>query len=81
MISEKRLRSVNYFAFFILLALEKENEYDLMRKLICDEGSWSNMLAEGATTCFEAWGKAQKWNTSLFHPWMSYPVIFSDKIK
>lgn len=81
MISEKRLRSVNYFAFFILLALEKENEYDLMRKLICDEGSWSNMLAEGATTCFEAWGKTQKWNTSLFHPWMSYPVIFSDKIK
>ena len=81
MIREKRLLSVNYFAFFVLLALEKEEEYDLMRELILDEGSWSNMLKEGATVCFEAWGKEQKWNTSLFHPWMSYPVIFADKIK
>ncbi len=81
MIRQKRLLSVNYFAFFVLLALEKEGEYELMRKLICDDGSWSNMIAEGATVCFEAWGKDQKWNTSLFHPWMSYPVIFADKIK
>ena len=81
MIKKKRLLSVNYFAYFVLLTLEKEGEYDLMRKLICDEGSWSNMLSEGATTCFEAWGKEQKWNTSLFHPWLSYPVIFADKIK
>ena len=81
MIREKRLLSVNYFAFFVLLALEKEGEFELMRSLICDEGSWCNMLSEGATVCFEAWGKDQKWNTSLFHPWMSYPVIFADKIK
>jgi len=73
--------SVNYFAYFVLLALEKEQEYDLMRELICDKGSWLNMISEGATTCFEAWGKDQKWNTSLFHPWLSYPVIFADKIK
>ncbi len=81
MIREKRLLSVNYFAFFVLLALEKEGELELMRELICDAGSWSNMLREGATVCFEAWGKEQKWNTSLFHPWMSYPVIFAEKIK
>ena len=81
MIREKKLLSVNYFAFFILLALEKEGEFGLMRELILDEGSWSNMLKEGATTCYEAWGKEQKWNTSLFHPWMSYPVIFYEKIK
>lgn len=81
MIRRKRLLSVNYFAYFVLLALEKEQEYDLMRELICDKGSWLNMISEGATTCFEAWGKDQKWNTSLFHPWLSYPVIFADKIK
>lgn len=32
------------------------------------------MLDEGATTLFEAWGKEQKWNTSLCHPWASAPV-------
>ena len=32
------------------------------------------MLKEGATTCFEAWGKDQKWNTSLCHPWASAPI-------
>ena len=38
------------------------------------EHSWYNMVREGATTCFEAWGKDQKWNTSLCHPWASGPV-------
>ena len=33
------------------------------------------MLSEGASTCFEAWGKEQKWNTSLCHPWASAPII------
>ena len=33
------------------------------------------MLREGATSCWEAWGKDQKWNTSLCHPWASAPVI------
>jgi translation initiation factor IF-1 len=33
------------------------------------------MVKEGATTCFEARGKEQKWNTSLCHPWASSPVI------
>ena len=32
------------------------------------------MLHEGATACFEAWGKDQKWNTSLCHPWASAPI-------
>lgn len=80
MIREKRLLSVNYFAFFILLALEKEGEYELMRELVCDDGSWMNMINEGATCCFEAWGKDQKWNTSLCHPWMSYPLVFKDRL-
>ena len=38
------------------------------------EHGWINMLREGATTCFEAWGKEQKWNTSLCHPWASAPI-------
>lgn len=33
------------------------------------------MVKEGATTCFEVWGKDQKWNTSLCHPWASVPII------
>ena len=44
-------------------------------QLAMDEGAWLNMLQEGATTTFEAWGKAQKWNTSLFHPWATAPLI------
>ncbi len=31
-------------------------------------------IEEGATTCFEAWGKDQKANTSLCHPWASAPI-------
>ena len=51
--------------------------YDLEYRLIVNDGehSWVNMLREGATTLFEAWGKNQKWNTSLCHPWASAPVI------
>ena len=33
------------------------------------------MLREGATSCWEAWGRDQKWNTSLCHPWASAPII------
>ncbi len=40
------------------------------------EHSFINMLKEGATTTFEAWGKrAKKWNTSLCHPWATSPII------
>ena len=51
-------------------------EYELIYDLITceDERSWMNMVKEGATTCFEAWGKDQKWNTSLCHPWASAPI-------
>ncbi|MBQ6715352.1 MAG: hypothetical protein IJN21_02400 [Clostridia bacterium] len=47
-----------------------------MYDLIVSEGenSWMNMINEGATTLFEAWGKDKKWNTSLCHPWASAPV-------
>lgn len=66
-----------YFAYFVLKGLTNAGEYELMNALLFSEGihSWKNMLSEGASTCFEAWGKEQKWNTSLCHPWASAPII------
>jgi len=76
LIREKRLACGVYFSYFVLKGLAKSGEYDLVYDLITstDEHSWANMLREGATTCFEAWGKEQKWNTSLCHPWASAPI-------
>jgi hypothetical protein len=75
-ICEKKLTSAGvYMAYFVLEALKEQGRDDLCQKLILDKGCWLNMLSEGATTTFEAWGKDQKWNTSLFHPWASAPAI------
>ena len=65
-----------YMAFFLLKGLARAGRYDAVYDLITRKGkkSWMNMLEEGATTLFEAWGKDQKWNTSLCHPWASAPV-------
>ena len=62
--------------YFLLKALAAVKEYGLIYELLLSEDShsWSNMVREGATTCFEAWGKEQKWNTSLCHPWASAPI-------
>ena len=81
MVREKRLTSMNYASYFVLLALDRLGEYDLLKEMIVDEGAWRRMLREGATTCFEAWGKDAKWNTSLFHPWLSFPVLFAEHIR
>ena len=62
-------------AYFALAALKKHERIDDCRELVADEGCWLNMLREGATTTFEAWGKDQKWNTSLCHPWAVAPAI------
>lgn len=77
LIREKGLCCGVYFAYFVLKGLAQAGAYDLMNELLFSEGihSWRNMLREGATTCFEAWGKEQKWNTSLCHPWGSAPII------
>ena len=79
-IMEKRLTSVGvYMAYFALAALVKHGRRDLAVELTLDDGCWKNMLREGATTTFEAWGKDQKWNTSLFHPWAAAPlIVFAD---
>ena len=77
LIKKKGLSCGVYFAYFVLKALARAGEYQLLYNLIVSESSnsWFNMLQEGATTCFEAWSKEQKWNTSLCHAWASAPVI------
>ena len=81
MIDEKRLTKCNFFmGAFMLFALQKEGEKELLYNIITDDRAWMNMLKEGATTTFEAWGKEQKWNTSLFHPVGAIPLIFLDDI-
>ena len=75
-ICQKKLTSMGvYMAYFTLAALMKHGEREKAELLATDKGAWLNMLGEGATTTFEAWGKNQKWNTSLFHPWATAPLI------
>ncbi len=77
LIREKGLCCGVYMAYFVLKALARNGEYALLTELLFSQDihSWGNMLREGATTCWEAWGHSQKWNTSLCHPWASAPVI------
>ena len=65
-----------FFSFFVLKGLANNGHYDKVYELITNDTihSWKNMLDEGATCTFEAWGKDQKWNTSLCHPWGSAPI-------
>jgi alpha-L-rhamnosidase len=76
LIRRKKLNCGVYNAYFLLKGLARVGEFPLVYQLITDETehSWANMIREGATACFEAWGKEQKWNTSLCHPWASAPI-------
>ena len=75
-IEEKKLSSMGvYMSYFALAALKKNGEYKKAVALATDKNAWLNMIAEGGTTTFEAWGKEQKRNTSLFHPWAVAPLI------
>lgn len=66
-----------YMSYFYLKALCRAGKQkDALKAITSDsENSWLNMINEGATTCFEAWGKDKKWNTSLFHPWSTAPIL------
>lgn len=76
LIKAKKLTSAGtYMSYFTLSALTKHGYRDVAEELACDDGCWLNMIREGGTTAFEAWGKDQKWNTSLFHPWSVSPLI------
>ena len=76
-IMEKGLCCGVQFSYFVMKALANMGAYEQELALLTNETehSWVNMIREGATTCFEAWGKEQKWNTSLCHPWACVPVI------
>lgn len=82
-IVSKKLTSMGvYMAYFTLAALKLNGYNDEVLNLTLDGGAWLNMIKEGATTTFEAWGKEQKWNTSLFHPWAVAPlIIFAEGIE
>ncbi|NHN31302.1 family 78 glycoside hydrolase catalytic domain [Paenibacillus agricola] len=73
---QKRLSCGVYMSYFLLKGLAAAGEHTLVYDLIRSEDlhSWGNMVKEGATTCFEAWSKKLKWNTSLCHPWASAPI-------
>ena len=75
-IAEKGLVCGVYMAYFYLKALARTERYDAVWNTLVTENStsWFNMVKEGGTTCFEAWGKDQKFNTSLCHPWASAPI-------
>ncbi|MCP4640028.1 MAG: family 78 glycoside hydrolase catalytic domain [bacterium] len=76
LIREKRLSCGVYIAPFIIQACYQGGDPALAYDLITskDEHSWHEMLKAGATTCMEAWGPEQKWNTSWCHPWSSGPI-------
>ena len=77
LIREKRLSCGVYIAPFVIEACYAAGEHELAYDLITskDEHSWHEMLKHGATTCMEAWGPDQKWNTSWCHPWSSGPIF------
>ncbi len=83
LIRKKRLSCGVYIAPFVIEACFRAGEpdnraparlgYDLITSK--EEHSWHEMLEHGATTCMEAWGPDQKWNTSWCHPWSSSPIF------
>lgn len=69
-------------AYFALRGLARLGRYREVWQFITrpDAHGWRNMLRQGATACFEAFGKEQKWNTSLCHPWAAgaLPVLVEE---
>ncbi|GAA3404081.1 family 78 glycoside hydrolase catalytic domain [Paenibacillus hodogayensis] len=83
LIREKRLSCGVYVAYFVLKGLAEAGEHELVYELMRSEDlhSWSTMVKEGATACFEVWSKDLKPNTSLCHPWASAPIpLFIEEI-
>jgi len=75
-IMNKKLSCGVYVAYFLLKALASIGRYEDVYTILTlqEKQSWYNMVLEGATTCYEAWGRDQKWNTSLCHPFASAPI-------
>ncbi len=79
LLKKKRMECGVYFSSFVLEGLYNAGQPELAYDLLAskDIHSWYTMLEAGATTCMEAWGPEQKWNTSWCHPWSSCPVFIT----
>ncbi len=77
-LTEKGLCCGVFTSYFVLHGLADAGYWREAYRLLLNDSQqgWVNMVREGATTCFEAWGKEQKWNTSLCHPWACAPISF-----
>ena len=74
---EKKPSSVSIFGAFVMLeGLVRHDEQDALASLLADENAWLAMLKEDATVTMESWQRDKKWNTSLFHPTLSYAALF-----
>lgn len=75
-IEDKGLNCGVFLSYFVLKGLTQSGKGNIAYKLLTNEGEhgWMNMLREGATSAYEAWGREQKWNTSLCHPWACGPI-------
>ena len=73
---EKGLCCGVLISWFYLKGLAGAGRFEEVYQTIVNksEHGWIQMLKEGATSCWEAWGKDQKWNTSFCHPWASAPI-------
>lgn len=77
MLCQNGIDSLSLFCTLpVLMGLVRNNQHDLLKECLVNDGAWKRILREGGTTTFEGWGKETKWNTSLFHLTMSYVAIF-----
>jgi len=70
-------------AWFALKSLARMGRPEVCfeRMMRADSYGWRNMVREDASASFEAWGKDQKWNTSLCHSWSSgFLSLFIEEI-
>ena len=76
LIMEKGLNCGVMASFYVLKGLARYGYHKEVYELLVNETEhgWINMVRDGGTTCMEAWGKMQKDNTSLCHPWASAPI-------
>lgn len=77
MLRENKISSLSFLCTFpALMGLARCGRYDVIKEALADEGAWKRMLAEGATTTYEGWGRDSKWNTSLFHLTLTDAAVF-----
>lgn len=77
LIRRKRFSGSNLNATFsMMMFLKMQNENELYWSLLHDENAWLRTIREGGKRTFEGWGKDSKWNTSLFHLFMSSGIFY-----